>query len=47
MAVYRVEREMKKEARGWLYMALIMLAFPILFFACVYFPIFLEVASPY
>lgn len=47
MAVYRVERDMSKEARGWIYMVLILLTFPILFFACVFFPIFLGVASPF
>lgn len=40
-------RDMKKEAEGWLSLALIMFLFPVLFFLCVFFPIWLGVATPY
>lgn len=32
-------RDMKKEQKGWFYLVLIMLLFPLLFFFCVFFPI--------
>ena len=35
------ERDMGKEAAGWVSIALIMLAFPVLFFLCVFFPIWI------
>lgn len=35
----KVERDLKKEAIGWVSMALVMVMFPALFFLCVYFPI--------
>jgi hypothetical protein len=35
------------EFKGWLSLLLIMFLFPILFFLCVYFPVWLGVASPY
>ncbi|MGE0173900.1 MAG: hypothetical protein AB7T49_13980 [Oligoflexales bacterium] len=34
------------ESAGWLQLALIMFLFPVLFFLCVYFPIWIGVASP-
>lgn len=36
-----------REGAGWLSLALFMLLFPLLFFLCVYFPIWIGVASPY
>lgn len=33
-------QDQKKEARGWLILAFTMFLFPILFFACVFFPLF-------
>jgi hypothetical protein len=35
----KVLRDFKKERNGWLQIAFIILAFPALFFLCVYFPI--------
>lgn len=32
-------RDLKKENVGWLILALLILLFPLLFFLCVYFPI--------
>lgn len=36
-----------REGMGWFSLAAFMLLFPALFFLCVYFPIWLGVASPY
>ena len=46
MAVTNEEKK-KLESRGWLSMALFMVLFPVLFFLCVWFPIWLGVATPY
>ena len=46
MAVTNEENK-KLESRGWLSMALFMVLFPVLFFLCVWFPIWLGVATPY
>lgn len=35
------------EAKGWLTLLFFMFLFPILFFLCVYFPIWIGVATPY
>ncbi len=40
-------KQLKLELQGWLSLAAIMLLFPVLFFLCVFFPIWLGVASPY
>lgn len=34
-------RDLRKEGIGWASMAVIMVVFPILFFACVFFPIWM------
>ena len=41
------EEKQKLEARGWISMAIFMVLFPVLFFLCVWFPIWLGVATPY
>lgn len=41
------EQGREREAAGWLGLAMFMLLFPLLFFLCVWFPIWLGVASPY
>lgn len=41
------EQGREREAAGWLGLAMFMFLFPILFFLCVWFPIWLGVASPY
>ncbi len=35
------------EARGWFTLLVVMFLFPILFFLCVFFPIWIDVATPY
>ncbi len=35
------------EAAGWLQLLAIMILFPILFFLCAFFPIWIDVATPY
>jgi hypothetical protein len=35
----KVSRDLDKEGRGWLQIIVIMIAFPALFFLCVFFPI--------
>lgn len=42
-----VSRDLEKEGAGWLSLILIMFLFPALFFLCVFFPIWLGIASPY
>lgn len=37
----KVERDFRKENIGWLSLTLIMVAFPTLFFLCVFFPIWI------
>lgn len=34
-----IERDLKREATGWISIAVVMLLFPALFFLCVFFPI--------
>lgn|GEM_PF-1789899 len=46
MAKVVVKRDLGKEAVGWISIAAIMIAFPILFFVCVWIPIWLGVAGP-
>lgn len=41
------DRDMDRERVGWLTLAGFMLLFPALFFLCVYFPIWIGVATPY
>jgi|GEM_PF-3517720 hypothetical protein len=35
------------EAKGWLTLVLMLFLFPVLFFLCVFFPIWIGVATPY
>ena len=35
------------EGAGWLQLLFIMILFPVLFFLCVFFPIWIDVATPY
>jgi len=42
-----VNRDLSKEATGWLSLIFIMFLFPALFFFCVFFPIWMGWASPY
>jgi hypothetical protein len=39
MTVAKPQRDMTKEALGWISLAICMVLFPALFFLCVYFPI--------
>ncbi len=45
MAKVEVTRDQRKEAIGWLSIAAIMVLFPVLFFVCVWIPIWLGVAG--
>ena len=36
-----------RECEGWLTLALMMVLFPVLFFLCVWIPIWFDVAKPY
>ena len=48
-AVKRTNQENKTEALAWFFISGLILAFPLLFFACVYFPILIgwTPTSPY
>lgn len=37
----------ERETAGWLSLAAFMLLFPLLFFICVYLPIWMGIATPY
>ena len=39
-----IQGDATKEARGWLSLVLLMVLFPLLFFLCVFFPIWLGIA---
>lgn len=41
------EENRNKEFNGWLTLVFFMLLFPVLFFACVYFPMWIGVAGRY
>ena len=41
-----IEGDLTKEACGWLSLVLLMMLFPLLFFLCVFFPIWLGIAVP-
>lgn len=43
MAKSTPDRDMQREAEGWISIAVIMLAFPALFFLCVFAPIWLGI----
>ena len=47
MSQRTVERDLGQEAVGWLSLIAILFLFPTLFFLCVFFPIWLGIASPY
>ncbi len=47
MSNKEVEAHRKLEAEGWLTLLFVMLLFPLLFFLCVFFPIWIDVATPY
>lgn len=43
----QTEKNRSLEAAGWWQLLFIMILFPILFFLCVFFPIWIDVATPY
>ena len=45
MAKATPERDMHREAQGWISIAVIMLVFPALFFLCVFVPIWLGITT--
>jgi hypothetical protein len=47
MSSQDLEKNKTLEAVGWLQLLAIMILFPILFFLCAYFPIWIGVATPY
>ncbi len=47
MSSREVEANRALEASGWLQLLFIMVLFPVLFFLCVFFPIWIDVATPY
>jgi hypothetical protein len=47
MSSQDLEKNKRLEAAGWLQLLAIMILFPILFFVCAFFPIWIDVATPY
>jgi hypothetical protein len=43
VAKVEVQRDMKREAIGWISITLIMVLFPVLFFVCAYAPMWLGI----
>ena len=43
----KLERDYEGEGRGWIFLVLCMFGFPILFFLCVWFPIWIGIAGRY